>query len=88
MNSKFTQLEELHQKYLTEFGLSLSENAKIVKALKIQIKVDKKKPELKLNLIQVSIEERTSKRNHDHSKSIYYLYSMEDKGTELAELVR
>ena len=50
MNSKFTQLEELHQKYLTEFGLSLSENAKIVKASKIQNKVDKKKPGAKIKL--------------------------------------
>ena len=34
--SMFQNEHELHQKYKTEFGLSLAEKAKIVKALKIQ----------------------------------------------------
>ena len=43
VNLKFTQLEELHQKYETEFGLSLAENAKIIKVSKTQNKLDKRK---------------------------------------------
>ena len=79
VNSKFTQMEELHQKYKTEFPLSLAEKAKIVKVSKIQYKVDKRKTGAKIKLLSIlSIEVRTSKRNHGHSYSLYYVHNIKE----------